>query len=109
MHRVWLTLLVAFTMLTSGLTAAVASPACPMHGAAGLHDCCDKHGDKGTPAKGIDGCMMGQACRAAPPVMPTVEPIRLSLPVIFVDRPTVQSEAPPSTVPNAFWRPPRTV
>ena len=110
MHRVWLTLLLAIAMLTSGLSAAVAGPTCPMHvGASGSHDCCDDHGDKGTPSKSMDGCMMGQACRGAPPVMPAVEPIRLSLPVIVVDPPVLQTAAPPRADPNAFWRPPRTV
>ena len=110
MHRFWLILLMAFAMVTSGYSAAVAGPACPMHSSASAsHDCCDEHGDKGGRTKSMDGCMMGQTCRAPPTVMPSLEPISLAMTVVVIDRPILQPAAAPDTRPGEFWRPPRTV
>ncbi len=109
MHRFWLTLLMAFAMVTSGLSAAVAEPVCPMQSSASAsHDCCDEQGDEGGPVKKMDGCMMGQTCRTPPTVMPTVEPLRLVLAAVVIDLPIIQPAAATDARPNEFWRPPRT-
>ena len=110
MHRFLLTFLTAFAMLTSGVSAAVAGPTCLMHSSASAsHDCCDDQGDKGGPAKSMDGCMMGQTCRAPPTVMPSLEPVRLAMTVVVIDRPIFEPSVAPDARPSAFWRPPRTV
>ncbi len=110
MHRFCLTLLMALAIFTSGVSAAVAGPACPMHSSGSMsHDCCNDEGDQDGPIKSMDDCMMGQICRAPPTVMPSLEPIRLSTAMVAIDLPVLQPAAAPDARPSEFWRPPRTV
>lgn len=76
------------------------------------HDCCpDEGGQKDQPQQqhDMDGCMMGMACRTAPAVAPTLEPIALVNAAVIMSRPTLSEPAKPSGPLQQLFRPPRTI
>jgi hypothetical protein len=115
MRRFWLTILMAFALTAGGYANAVAAQACPMEApAASAHDCCpDDNKSRDVPAdhseKGMAGCVMGQACRTAPAVTPTLAPIQLSSVTIQVSPPVLVNPAPARAPLSQHWRPPRFV
>ncbi len=115
MRRFWLTILMAFALVAGGYANALAAQACPMEApAAASHDCCpDGDRSQDVPAdqnqKGMAGCVMGQACRTAPALTPTLAPIRLASVVIPVSQPVVVNPAPARAPLSKHWRPPRFV
>ncbi len=115
MRRAWLTLLTAFALVASGISAATAAENCPMQQAAAVqtqHDCCpDQGGDKNQPVQqhDMDGCMMGMACRTAPAVAPTFAPISLPNATILMASPMLREPAELSGPLQQLFRPPRTI
>ncbi len=120
MRRLWLTILMAFALTLGGYANALAAQACPMEApreaaAVASHDCCpdDETSQGGAPTeqsqKGMAGCVMGQACRTAPALTPSLAPIRLSSVTIPVSQPIVVNPAPARAPLSKHWRPPRLV
>lgn len=114
MRRIWLSLLTAFALAASGVSAS-ATEACPMLQAMEVqaqHDCCpDQGGDKNQPLEqhDMDGCMMGMSCRSAPAVAPTFAPISLPNAAILMSRAIVSEPAKLSGPLQQLFRPPRTI
>lgn len=115
MRRAWLTLLTAFALVASGISAAAAAENCPMQQAEAVqtqHDCCpDRGDDKNQPVQqhDMDGCVMGMACRTAPAVAPTFAPIALRNATILMSTPMVRGPAELSGPLQQLFRPPRTI
>jgi hypothetical protein len=114
MRRLWLTLLTAFALAASGLSSAFAAQDCAMRQAAPVvsaHDCCPQgqSDDRQPQTQKMDGCMIGMACRSAPAIAPTLEPIRLSSVAIFLSQPLLGEPAPPSGPLQELFRPPRNI
>jgi len=116
MRRVWLTLLTAFALSASGISAAMAAESCPMQqaeAAQGQHDCCpDQAGQKNQPADqqhDMDGCMMGMACRTAPAVAPTFAPMSLPTATIRMAASMLREPAELNGPLQQLFRPPRTI
>jgi hypothetical protein len=114
MRRLWLTLLLAFSLAFGGAASAWAAQDCPYkQNPASAHDCCpddgpkDRSGDQ--PSKKQMDCQLGQSCRASIAVAPSMP----SLTVAMVNRAHL-ARAPadaddPVALSFSFWRPPRTV
>ena len=114
MRGLWLTLLTAVALAASGVSAAMAAEACPMmqaQAAQAQHDCCPDEGDKNQPVEqhGMDGCMMGMACRTAPAVAPALAPISLPNATILMSSPSLREPAELSGPLQQLFRPPRTI
>lgn len=116
MRRLWLTLLTAFALSASGVSAAMGGEACPMLQAAAAeanHDCCPDEGggDKNQPQRQheMDGCMMGMSCRGAPAVAPSFAPIALSNATILLPALVAIEPAKASGPLQQLFRPPRTI
>lgn len=76
------------------------------------HDCCpDQGGDKNQPLEqhGMDGCMMGMACRTAPAVAPSVAPIAMPNATIIMSAPALSEPAKLSGPLQQLFRPPRSI
>jgi hypothetical protein len=115
MRRLWLTLLLAFSLAFGGVASAWAAQDCPYNkAAAGMHACCpdgqmQQKSNSGHPAKKAADCTVGQACRAAIAVAPTLPTLKVAAispadPVIGMS--DAGHRLPPSF---SFWRPPRAV
>ena len=115
MRRIWLTLLVAFSLAVGGVASASAAQNCPFKSATpAKHDCCpddamQKASDSSHHSKKPADCQLGQACRGSAAVavsLPVLESIRIEgvnpTPVVAVVQHVL-------AVSFAFWRPPRTV
>jgi hypothetical protein len=116
MHRVWLTLLLAFALAASGMANAIAASACPMHSQTQVsaHACCDEHGvpmgkPGGDMSRDMSGCAMGMLCRTAPALAPTLEPVRLSQAMILISQEILREPAPASGPLQQLFRPPRSI
>lgn len=116
MRRFWLTILLTVALAGGGFANALAAQACPMQAAAtamAAHDCCPDGPQKQSPAndtsKKMPGCFVGQACRSAPAVAPTLAPLRISAIEIPLTRPLLAYSAPASGPLQDFWRPPRSI
>lgn len=109
MRRLWLTLLLAFSLAASGFAGAAMASDCPMQAAA-QHDCYPDGGSPDDPIQtDLDGCMAGMACRSAPAVTPSLALIRLSARPMRVVEPVVGEPAPPSGPLQDLFRPPRSI
>ena len=77
------------------------------------HDCCSDGAAPGVPdqqpSNQMGDCMMGQAWRTAPAMAPTVEPIRVAMPLVSTGGQIVSDTGVASRAPEEFWRPPRTI
>lgn len=123
MRRLWLTILAIVALTASGFVSAVAAQSCPMlNGAASMQDCSSMdsmqmNGVQGAPKKHapasnsdkMSGCYLGQACRSAPVVTPTLEPLRISVVAIVQPRLQIDTPAPATGSVRDFWRPPRSI
>ncbi|KAF0183399.1 MAG: hypothetical protein FD124_1039 [Alphaproteobacteria bacterium] len=115
MRHFWLTVLLTVTLVAGGFANALAAQACSMQPqATAAHDCCpDDDTSRQAPvdpsSKDMEGCLMGQACRTAPAVTPTVAPILLSSVIIPVAQPMTGNPAPARAPLSEHWRPPRSV
>ena len=109
MRRLWLTLMLALSLVASGFAGAAMAANCPMQAEA-QHDCCPDDGAPDAPAQGqMDGCVMGVACRSALSLAPSLNPVRLLATPIRLTEPVLGEPAPPSGPLVEFWRPPRTL
>jgi hypothetical protein len=115
MHRFWLTILMALALATGGFANAQMAFACPMQTTTvAVHDCCpDGSTHKQSPSddgsKKMSGCFVGQACRSAPAVAPTMAPLRVSAIGIRMTRPLLDYSAPASGPLQELFRPPRSI
>ena len=113
MRRLWLTLLLTFSLAFGGVASAWAAQDCPYKAKPETHDCCPEGQGMKMPADNTSkkpaDCHLGQACRtsiAVAPILPmltvvVLEPASLALPRVDADAPTALS--------FSFWRPPRAV
>lgn len=114
MRRIWLSLLTAFALAASGVSASAAQ-ACPMQqamAAQAQHDCCpDENGDQNQSQQqhDMDGCMMGMSCRTAPAVAPTFAPIALPNATLRLSQPIWSEPANLNGPLQQLFRPPRTI
>jgi hypothetical protein len=116
MRRFWLTLLTAFALAASGVSAAFAAQDCPMGQTepvrASAHDCCPENSQpeqNQSKQHNMDGCMMGMTCRTAPALAPTVAPVSLSNATILLSQPITCEPAKQSGPLQELFRPPRTI
>lgn len=114
MRRLWLSLLLALSLVSSGVANAWAADDCPylQNAVAREHSCCpddaantlSHHGDESDKAP---QCKLGQACRTTPMVtplaIPVVLPHTIPLPVRLVDNDKAVEGGPVFSL----WRPPR--
>ena len=114
MRRLWLSLLLALSLVSGGVANAWAAGDCPYlkDAAASQHGCCPNDGADvpSHPADGSDKaaqCKLGQACRTVPMVTPivlaVVLPHTIRLPVRLVDNDKAVEGGPVFSL----WRPPR--
>jgi hypothetical protein len=115
MRRIWLTLLVVFSLAVGGVASASAAQTCPFKSApVAKHDCCPVDAMKKSPgsphnSKKLTDCQLGQSCRgsfAVPVSVPILESVLIdgvNPAPVFADVRHI------STVSFAFWRPPRIV
>lgn len=113
MRCVWLTIILAFALMASGVANAMAAQDCPMQSAASaaMHDCCpedQRPSDPDQDRHDMVGCMMGMACRAGPVVTPSVAPIRLPTAAVQASEPIPGEPEAPSGPLQELFRPPRT-
>ncbi|MBX9745581.1 MAG: hypothetical protein K2X34_01685 [Hyphomonadaceae bacterium] len=117
MRQVWLSALMVIALAASGVANAMSYVDCPLLAAAvgqasaSSHDCCPDGaptapGDQ-APAK-MTGCFVGQACRTAPAITPSLAPLRIIAPALRTKVALITDPALASRAPDAFWRPPRT-
>jgi hypothetical protein len=119
MRRLWLTLLLALSVAFGAVASASAAQNCPFKTApAATHDCCPDGAPNAAMGKMSDGdhhskkpadCQLGQACRGAVAVAPSL-PLLGSAPIERAAAApilTVVQHVP--AVSLAFWRPPRIV
>ena len=118
MRQLWLTILLTVALVAGGYANALAAQACPMQSAAAqmaAHDCCPDGAGKQDDGQGQDhqksmaGCVLGQPCRTAPAITPSMAPVELAAAVIKVSQPRLGDVAQPGLTGTEFWRPPRTV
>lgn len=115
MRRIWLTLLIAFSLAVGGVASASAAQNCPFRSApAATHDCCPdnamkKATDTDHHSKKTSDCLLGQACRASVAVAANLPVLKSTLVEGASPAPVASVAQPAPTVSFAFWRPPRTV
>ncbi len=77
------------------------------------HDCCpdqDKPDDGQDQSQhGMDGCLMGMACRTAPVVAPSVAPILLPAAALVLNAPILTAPAAANGPLQELFRPPRSI
>jgi hypothetical protein len=117
MRQFGLSMLMVIALAASGVANAMSYVDCPMLAvaagqvSASSHDCCPE----GAPATPSDeapakmtGCLVGQACRSAPAITPSLAPLRVAAPALQTKVALITDPALASRAPDAFWRPPRT-
>lgn len=115
MRRIWLSLLLAFSLAIGGVANASAAQNCPFKSAsAAAHDCCPggamkKMTDTGHHSKKPVDCQLGQACRASVAVAASLPVLKSTLIEEPSPAPVAANAQPAPTISFAFWRPPRTV
>ena len=57
----------------------------------------------------VTGCYLGQACRSAPVVIPTLEALGVSFGAVLQPRLLIDAPAPATGSVRDFWRPPRSI
>ena len=114
MRRIWLTVLLAFSLAITGAANAWAAQACPYKAMPAMHDCCPDEGQAKQPpvdhgSKKAPDCHVGQVCRASVAVAPSLPSVKVAA-VQPVSRALELADAGEQPSPMfAFWRPPRTV
>lgn len=115
MRRLWLTLLLALSVAFGAVASASAAQNCPFKSAsATTHDCCPdgatgKMSDGDHHSKKPADCQLGQACRGAVAVAPSL-PLLGSAPIErAAAAPILTAVQHVPAVSLAFWRPPRIV
>ena len=110
MRRIWLALLLAFSLAAGGVASA-AAPVCPMLQASVEHDCCP-HGKAphdGAPQKKTDSCIMGAMCVSAPAIEQLAAVMPTSPASTAVDRRPLGETQSHQGQFSEYWRPPRAV
>lgn len=113
MRRIWLTLLVAFSLTVGGVASAWAAQACPYKqaAAAGSHDCCPDQKPEPQPSdhhgKSLD-CQLGQSCRTAQAVEPLQPVLTIARAEVVVALSPRNQQPAPTAISSGLWRPPRT-
>lgn len=117
MRRLWLTIVLTVVLAAGGFANALAAQACPMQSAPAqmaAHDCCPDGAGKQDDSQGQDhqksmaGCVLGQSCRTAPAIAPSLAPVALPTAAIKMSQPRLGVLAALGLTSMEFWRPPRT-
>jgi hypothetical protein len=119
MRRFWLSLLMVIALASGGVANAMVMADCPMLAQVSAqpemgagHDCCPDDAPAAPddqPAKKMGDCAMAQACRVAPALTPSIEPVSFIVTAIVVREPVMSDKSMISRAPDEFWRPPRTI
>ena len=118
MHRILLNLLVVLSLAIGGFANASAAQDCRyLKAVAGVHDCCPNgvdmpmkvDGSHHAPMKKGADCLLGQACRTAIAVSPSLPQLQSHTLVVDSLLVLLRDDRPAPSTANAFWRPPRVI